>query len=187
MDIENRENLRRLLEPIRLLILDVDGVLTDGRIILDGEGRECKIFDVKDGHRLAMMIGQGVEVIVITGRNSQAVEIRSRELGVAETYQGIRDKVKVYEEIIARKNLLRQEVAFVGDDLVDIPLLKRVGFAVAVSDASEQVKTVVHYVTGKPGGRGAVGEVCEMILKAKGKWEAMEKRYEFSRGDGRTF
>jgi len=161
--------LQEKIMPIRLLLLDVDGVLTDGRIVMNDHG--------EDGHGLKILIRYGIEVIWITGRQSRVVEHRAKDLGIKEYHQLIWDKVAVYEEILARRGLLPAEVAYVGDDIVDIPLLKRVGFAVAVNDAVEEAKQAAHYVTSRPGGRGAVREVCDMILKGQGKWERLLEKY----------
>ncbi|MDI6776884.1 MAG: HAD-IIIA family hydrolase [Syntrophales bacterium] len=173
------EELLKKIRQIRLLILDVDGVLTDGRIIMDDTGRETKNFDVKDGHGLKILMRHGIDVVFLTGRRSEVVEHRAKDLGIGEVHQGIWNKVEPLEEILRRRNLARDHVAYVGDDVVDIPLLKRVGFSVAVADASEDVKKAVDYVTKKNGGRGAVREVCEIILKAQEKWDEVATRYEF--------
>jgi len=163
---------------ISTLILDVDGVLTDGGIIIDERGKETKRFDVRDGHGIKMLMRAGVEVILLTGRQSMVVEHRAVDLGIKEVYQGVWNKLEVFLEILKRKAITPEEIAFVGDDFVDIPVLRRVGLAVAVSDAIEEVRQVAHYVTKNQGGRGAVREVCELILKAKGKWEEIMNRYE---------
>ncbi len=165
------------IKPVRLLILDVDGVLTDGRIVMNDLGQETKFFDVKDGQGLKMLMRCGIEVIWITGRKSQVVEHRARDLGVREYYQLIWDKVHVLEEILARKGLVAVEVAYVGDDIVDIPVMKRVGFAAAVGDAVAETQQAAHYVTRRRGGRGAVREVCDLILKGQGKWSRIMERY----------
>ncbi|MDO8784925.1 MAG: HAD-IIIA family hydrolase [Syntrophales bacterium] len=173
------EELLKKIRPISLLILDVDGVLTDGRIIMSDTGQETKHFDVKDGHGLKILMRQGIDVVFLTGRRSEVVEHRARDLKVDEVHQGIWNKVEAFEEIIRRRNLNRNQVAYVGDDIVDIALLKSVGFSVAVADASEEVKRNVDYVAKKNGGRGAVREVCEIILKAQGKWDETATRYGF--------
>lgn len=173
------EELLKKIRPISLLILDVDGVLTDGRIIMNDTGQETKHFDVKDGHGLKILMRQGIDVVFLTGRRSEVVEHRARDLKVGEVHQGIWNKVEAFEEIIRRRNLNRNQVAYVGDDIVDIALLKSVGFSVAVADASEDVKRNVDYVAKKNGGRGAVREVCEIILKAQGKWDETATRYGF--------
>lgn len=173
------EHLLEKIRQIRLLILDVDGVLTDGRIIMDDTGREIKHFDVKDGHGLKILMRYGIAVVLLTGRSSSVVKHRARDLGIDEVHQEIFNKVDMLDEILRRRNLKASQVAFVGDDIVDIPLLKRVGFSIAVADASEDVKRIVDYITVRQGGRGAVREVCEIILKGKDKWSDVAKRYEF--------
>jgi len=165
------------IKPLRLLLLDVDGVLTDGRIVMSDAGEELKFFDVKDGHGLKLLMRGGIEVIWITGRESRVVEHRARDLGVQEYHQLIWNKVQVYDEIVARKGLAAAEVAYVGDDIVDVPLMKRVGFAVAVGDAADEAKQAAHYVTRRRGGRGAVREVCDLILHGQGKWSRVMERY----------
>jgi len=172
----NDEMVSKIM-PLRLLVLDVDGVLTDGRIVMSDDGQETKFFDVKDGHGLKLLMRAGIEVIWITGRRSQVVEHRARDLGVQEYHQLIWDKVQVYEEILARKGLAPAEVAYMGDDIVDVPLMKRVGFAVAVADAVEETRRAAHYVTRHRGGRGAVREVCDLIIKGQGKWNSVMERY----------
>jgi 3-deoxy-D-manno-octulosonate 8-phosphate phosphatase (KDO 8-P phosphatase) len=164
-------------KAIKLLILDVDGVLTDGRIIYDDKGGELKCFDVKDGHGIKLLMRAGIELGIISGRESRAVGHRARELGISILYQRIFDKVRVYEKILEEKGLADNQVCFIGDDLVDMPLLKRVGFSVAVVDGSEYLKEVVDYVTMKNGGNGAVREVCELILKAQDKWGMLTEKY----------
>ena len=170
--------LQEKIGRIRFLILDVDGVLTDGGITIDDDGRETKRFDVKDGHGLKMLMRCDVEIILLTGRKSKVVEHRARDLDISEVYQGVWNKLEVFEEILRNKNVTAQEIAFVGDDVVDVPVLRRVGFSIAVADAVEEVKKVADYLSKKPGGRGAVREVCEIIMKAKGKWPDATARYE---------
>ncbi|MDZ4163708.1 MAG: HAD-IIIA family hydrolase [Smithellaceae bacterium] len=174
------EQLTSRIKPIRLLLLDVDGVLTDGRIIIDDAGTETKNFNVKDGHWLRMLMGFGMEVIIITGRTSRVVEHRARDLGIVELYQGVRNKVAVFQELLKRKALLPEEVAFIGDDLIDAPLLRRVGFAATVADATEVVKDNVHYVARAGGGRGGVREICELIIRGQGKWQEVLDLYELA-------
>jgi len=165
------------IRNVKVLILDVDGVLTDGRIILSDDGRETKCFNVRDGHGLKMIRRAGVEVMFLTGRKSLVVEHRARELGVERVYQGALDKLAVLEEILATTGLSPGQVAYMGDDIVDLPVLRRAGFSVTVSDAHEDVLQAVDLVTRNAGGRGAVREVCEIILKAQGKWEGLMERY----------
>lgn len=165
------------LKKIKLLLLDVDGVLTDGRIILNDRGEETKAFNVRDGHGLKMLQRVGVDVGIITGRHSRVVAHRMRELGITLIVQGAKNKLDPFTQILAAQGLSPEQVAYVGDDVVDLPILRRVGFAATVADASEDVKPLVHYVSTFPGGGGAVRDICEMLLKAQGKWDALVARY----------
>ncbi|MBU2226703.1 MAG: HAD-IIIA family hydrolase [Proteobacteria bacterium] len=174
------ERLLNKIRRVKLLILDVDGVLTDGRIIIDDAGAESKNFDVRDGHGLKILMRYGIEVALLTGRRSQVVEHRAAELGIAEVHQGTWNKAEVFAEILQRRNLAPEETAYAGDDVVDIPVLRQVGFAVAVADATPEVRHVADYVTGCRGGRGAVRELCEVILRAQGFWADVAARYQFT-------
>ena len=169
----NREKLKN----IKLLLLDVDGVLTDGKIVYTDSGEQIKAFDVKDGHGLKLLMRSGAEVVLITGRESKVVLHRARDLGIQEVYQKVTNKIEIYEKILKEKNLEDMHVGFVGDDLIDIPVLRRVGFSVAVEDAIPEVKEIVDYVTSKKGGEGAVREVCELLLKSQDKWKELTERY----------
>lgn len=162
---------------IKLLILDCDGVLTDGRIIMLPDGDETKAFDVKDGHAMVMAQRAGLRIAIISGRKSSVVRARARELGVAHLHEMAWVKMEPYEKILTEEGLTDDEVCFVGDDVVDIPLLRRAGLGVAVADAVEECKQHSHIVMTKPGGRGAVREVIEFILKAQNKWEDAIARY----------
>jgi 3-deoxy-D-manno-octulosonate 8-phosphate phosphatase (KDO 8-P phosphatase) len=161
----------------RLLIMDVDGVLTDGRIIQDGHGHELKVFDVKDGHGIVMAHRAKLRTALISGRESETITRRAEELGIELVFQKIWNKLEVYEKILVDTELTHDEVAYIGDDLIDIPLLRRVGLAVAVADAVDEVKAAVHLITQRPGGQGAVREVIELILKAQGQWDSLIERY----------
>ncbi|NPU85692.1 MAG: HAD hydrolase family protein [Syntrophaceae bacterium] len=167
------------LAKVKLLILDVDGVLTDGRIIMDDDGREIKHFDVRDGHGIKILQRYDIDVVFLTGRKSSVVEHRARDLGVQEVHQQVWDKVAAYEGILQRRGLTADQVAFMGDDVVDIPLQRRVGFSAAPADAEEVVRRSVDFVSRRPGGRGAVREVCELILRGRGLWDEVARRYEF--------
>ena len=156
---------------IRLLLLDVDGVLTDGQLFFDAKGEAFKVFHVRDGHGLKMAQRAGIEVALLSGRRSDAAYHRARDLGINRFYEGLRDKVPVMEELLAALNLAPREVAMVADDLVDLPVLARVGLAVAVADAVPQVKAAAHWFTSLPGGRGAVRQVCDLLIQAQGKWD----------------
>ena len=170
--------LQERLKSVKVLILDVDGVLTDGGIFIDDDGRETKRFDVRDGHGLKMLMRYDVEVIFLTGRESRVVEHRARDLGISEVYQGVWNKLEVFDEIVKKRNMGSESIAFVGDDVVDVPVLRRAGFSASVADAADDVKKCVDYVTENMGGRGAVREICEIILKAKEKWPEATARYE---------
>lgn len=169
--------MRERVEKIRLLLLDVDGVMTDGRIIYDDRGGETKAFDVKDGHGLKLLQRAGIRVGIITGRQSAVVDRRAAELGIDLVYQGAKDKLVPFAEILEKTGLHDEEVAYVGDDYPDLPILRRVGFAVTVADAVEDLKAHVHYVTRQGGGRGAVREICDLLLKESGRWEMVTDRY----------
>ncbi len=164
-------------KKIKLLILDVDGVMTDGKIVYSDSGEELKFFDSRDGHGLKMLMRTGIDVAIITGRMSKAVEHRAANLGIEIVYQKALNKIDAYEEIVARKSLADQEICSVGDDLPDAPLLRRSGFAVAVPGAVDEVRLLAHYTTRHAGGDGAVREVCDMIMKAQGTWQAVTSRY----------
>jgi 3-deoxy-D-manno-octulosonate 8-phosphate phosphatase (KDO 8-P phosphatase) len=165
------------LKAIKLLILDVDGVLTDGKVIYTDSGEEIKSFDARDGHGLKLLMRSGIEVILLTGRESKAVLHRARDLGIEHVYQKVLNKIEVYETILTKRNFEDQDVGFVGDDLVDMPVLRKVGFSAAVPDAVPEVKEMVDYVTIKKGGEGAVREICELLLKAQNKWEKVTEKY----------
>jgi 3-deoxy-D-manno-octulosonate 8-phosphate phosphatase (KDO 8-P phosphatase) len=168
------------LKKIKMLMLDIDGVMTDGGIIMDSEGRESKVFNVRDGHGLVLVQRHGISVSILTGRTSSVVEHRARDLKITEVYQGALNKKEIFGQILHKNNLLPDDVAYAGDDIVDIPVLKMAGFAVAVADADEMVKKIADYVTVNKGGRGAVREICELLLVAQGFWPEVAARYEFT-------
>ncbi|MBN1832260.1 MAG: 3-deoxy-manno-octulosonate-8-phosphatase KdsC [Deltaproteobacteria bacterium] len=155
---------------IKLLILDVDGVLTDGHIIMNARGEEIKCFHVRDGHGLRLLMSAGIHVVIITGRKSKTVEHRARDLGIQELYQGVKDKESLVKKLIQHQKVDKEEVCCMGDDLPDLPMFNQVGFSIAVADACPELRTEADFVTRKRGGKGAVREVCELILKAQGKW-----------------
>ena len=162
---------------VKLLIVDIDGVMTDGRIIYSVYGDELKFFDVQDGFGITLLNRAGIKSVIITAKKSRIVTLRGRDLKVAKTYQGFMDKLIPFNKILRRFKVSPEEICFIGDDLIDMPVLKRVGFAVAVPNAVEEVRDVAHYITSKTGGRGAVREVCDMILKAQDKWSLATSRY----------
>jgi len=165
------------LAKIKLLLLDVDGIMTDGRIIYDNQGNELKAFDVKDGHGLKMIQRAGIKIGIITGRKSEVVIKRAAELGIEILYQKALNKLDPYREILAAEGLADEQVAYMGDDVVDLPILRRVGFSATVADAIPEVLPLVDYVAVRSGGRGAVREVCDLLLKASGQWDSLTKRY----------
>ena len=164
------------IEKITLLLLDCDGVLTDGTLYFDSSGNELKTFHTHDGTGLKYLLRAGLKAAILSGRASAPVDARARELGI-EAFQGEKDKAAAYENIKARFGVTDEQVCYVADDLTDIPVLRQVGYAVAVPNARPEVKQLAHYVTTALGGRGAVREVVELILKAQGKWAGIIKRY----------
>jgi len=158
-------------KKIKLLILDVDGVLTDGSIILDNFGNELKSFHVRDGHGIKMLMKAGIHVALITGRQSKVVEKRADELGIRDVFQKCYDKTTAYDQLARKYSLDYSEIAYIGDDVVDIPVLKRSGLSVVVADADDETKALAQFITTKGGGRGAVREICDLLLKAKGLWK----------------
>jgi len=165
----SQQVLKAKAKKIKLLLLDVDGVLTDGSIILDNQGNELKAFHVRDGHGIKLAQRAGIVIGIITGRRSEVVNIRCRELGVTEVNQGAHDKIAVYEEVLRRHGLADESVAFVGDDIVDAGIFRRVGLAITVADADPAVVPLAHMRTRAAGGRGAVREVTDLLLACQGK------------------
>jgi 3-deoxy-D-manno-octulosonate 8-phosphate phosphatase (KDO 8-P phosphatase) len=166
---KTKTNIQSKAKKIKLLLLDVDGVLTDGRIILDNQGNELKAFHVRDGHGIKMAQHAGIIVGIITGRKSEVVNIRARELGIEEVHQGAHAKIAIYDAILEKYGFHDDDVAFMGDDIVDVDIFKRTGFAVTVADADPSVMPHVDMVTKTAGGRGAVREFINLILRHQGK------------------
>ena len=164
-------------KKIRLLILDVDGVMTDGKIVYTDSGQELKFFDSRDGHGIKMLMRTGVDVAIITGRISPAVEHRAANLGISMVYQKAINKIDAFKEIAARKCFSDAEICVVGDDLPDLPVLRRAGLSVAVPGAVDEVRRLADYTTRHSGGSGAVREICEIIMKAQGAWQTATARY----------
>jgi len=144
---------------------------------MDGDGREFKNFDVRDGHGIKMIQRYGIKVVILTGRESKVVEYRAKDLGIDDVYQKAFNKMEVFDKILQKHRLANREVAFMGDDIVDVPVLKKAGFSISVADALPLVKKHVDYVAKNRGGHGAVREICEMILQAQGKWPEIAARY----------
>ncbi len=174
---EINEDVRQRARRIKLLLMDCDGVLTDGRLLLVGDDDEQKTFHARDGQGISLMHRAGLQTGIISGRKSKAVERRAHDLKMAYVHQYVRDKIKVFDEIIAEAAVAAEECAFIGDDLADIAPMSRVGLAVAVADACDETKEAAHHVTQLKGGGGAVREVCELILKAQGRWEELMNHY----------
>jgi 3-deoxy-D-manno-octulosonate 8-phosphate phosphatase (KDO 8-P phosphatase) len=162
---------------VKLLLMDCDGVLTDGRIELLDNNDENKRFHTRDGHGIVLMHRAGLSTGIISGRSSSFVARRANELGMKYIRQGTWEKGKDYQEILIEAGLTEAEVAFIGDDVTDVPLMQRSGLALAVADAVSEARASAHYITQLAGGFGAVREACELILKAQGHWENLMKRY----------
>jgi 3-deoxy-D-manno-octulosonate 8-phosphate phosphatase (KDO 8-P phosphatase) len=154
---------------VKLVIFDVDGVLTDGSLYLGDDGQEYKAFHSQDGHGMVMLQNSGVQIAIITGRTSQVVATRMASLGISHLYQGQRDKRPAYAELKEKLGLADTDIAYVGDDVVDLPVMSQVGLAIAVQDAHAFTKQHAHWITPSAGGRGAAREVCELIMEAQGK------------------
>ncbi|MHB8746322.1 MAG: 3-deoxy-manno-octulosonate-8-phosphatase KdsC [Gammaproteobacteria bacterium] len=162
---------------IRLVIFDVDGVLTDGSLFLGDDGQEYKAFNSRDGHGMKMLQDNGVVIAVITGRTSKVVSLRMASLGIEHVYQGARDKAPAYVELRTHLGLDDAQIAYVGDDVVDLPVMRRVGLAIAVQDAHALVKKHAHWQTPSRGGRGAARDVCELLMEAQGKLNVELDKY----------
>jgi 3-deoxy-D-manno-octulosonate 8-phosphate phosphatase (KDO 8-P phosphatase) len=171
------KEIKKRAKKIKLLILDVDGVMTDGRIILDESGNELKFFHVRDGHGIKMLNKVGIKVALITGRKSRVVSRRAKELGITEVHQGIFKKSDVYEALLQKYACRDEETAFMGDDIVDVEILKRAGLSAVPADADEGVKRWAVFISSKGGGRGAVREFVELILKSTGHWRSISGEY----------
>jgi 3-deoxy-D-manno-octulosonate 8-phosphate phosphatase (KDO 8-P phosphatase) len=167
--------IERRAARIKLVLMDCDGVLTDGRITLLGDGDEEKSFHTRDGHGIVLLHRAGLQTGIISGRKSSLVERRARELGMKYVRQGTWNKVQDFEDVLKEADVDEKEVAFIGDDVTDAPLMRRSELAVAVADATAETKQSAHYITQLPGGFGAVREVCELVLKAQGLWADLMK------------
>jgi 3-deoxy-D-manno-octulosonate 8-phosphate phosphatase (KDO 8-P phosphatase) len=165
------------MKKIKLIALDVDGVLTDGSIIICSCGCELKRFDVKDGSGMALARHVGIKFAIISGRYSKVITLRAKELKVGAVYQDVIEKIKAYNKMKKKFSLKDAEICFIGDEIIDLPIFHKCGFSAAPSDAVEEVKAAADYVCKKPGGRGAVREVINMILKSQGLWQKAVNRY----------
>jgi len=176
MRIQSEDAYERA-KKIKLVIFDVDGVMTDGTIVLDENGTESKFFNVRDGHGVKMLVRAGVQSAIITGRSSKVVEYRGKELGIQYIRQGALNKAEVMGLLLKETGVWPDEAAFMGDDLIDIPAMTMAGLAAAPSNAVSEIIEFAHIITDLEGGKGAVREFCEFILKAKGVWDDIIKRY----------
>ncbi len=173
--LTNSETLARL-RRVRLLLLDADGVLTDGKIVYHDDGQQTLMFNVRDGLGLRLLMETGIQVGVISGRGSAALDHRCRNLGITMVYRSVRNKVEVLHAILAQTGIELAETAFMGDDIVDIPPMQQVGCAIAVADAHAMVKTCAHVITRQAGGHGAVREIAEALIQAQDKWSELLQR-----------
>ncbi len=171
------DEIREKAKHLKLLILDVDGVLTDGRLFFDHSGTEYKCFHARDGHGIKLLRQTGVEVAVISGRKSESVALRMKSLGVELVYQGHENKIAAFNEIIQTLGIVASQAAHVGDDLLDLPLMVRVGLAIAVQDANPSVKEYADWCTQTPGGQGAVREICDFIMQSQDNFDDVLKSY----------
>ena len=162
------KGLKAKAKKIKMLLLDVDGVLTDGRIILDNQGNELKAFHVRDGHGIKLAQRAGIILGIITGRKAEVVNVRARELGIEEVHQGSLKKIIVYESLLAKYGLCDGQIAYMGDDVVDVDIMKRVGLAIAVADCDPAVRPFADWITRNCGGCGAVREAINFILASQG-------------------
>jgi 3-deoxy-D-manno-octulosonate 8-phosphate phosphatase (KDO 8-P phosphatase) len=165
-EVSNQVLLRA--RDVRLMIFDVDGVLTDGTLWYGPRGEALKAFSAHDGHGIKLLAARGVRVALLSGRRSRAVTVRARELGIREVHQGVDDKLAVFAKLLGKHRLNAAAAGFMGDELVDLPVLERCGFACAPREAPEAVRSRVHYVTEAPAGRGAVREVSDLLVRARG-------------------
>lgn len=171
------QDLMEKASKIRLVIFDVDGVLTDGSLFYGDDGQEYKAFNSRDGHGMKMLQASGVQIGIITGRTSQVVKLRMDSLGIQHVFQGQLDKLPAYEQMIAQLGLEHEQIAYVGDDVVDLPVMIRVGLAIAVQDAHPLVKQHAHWTTPNRGGHAAARDVCEMIMQAQGTLDQALAKY----------
>lgn len=165
-------------QRIELLLSDVDGVLTDGRVVFDNQGIETKLFHIRDGLGIKLWQRAGYKMGLLSGRSSHIVKVRAAELGIDLVRQGFEDKLPVFQQVLEAGGWQPDQVAYIGDDLPDLPVMHRSGLAIAVADAAPEVRTAAHWVTKLPGGAGAVREAIETILKAKGRWQDLIRRYD---------
>ena len=177
MNKKTETGLVEKAKKITHIFLDVDGVMTDGKIIYGESGKELKQFDVKDGVGIKLAQKAGIEFVIITGRTSDSVAQRCRELDIHDVYQGSWEKLTIVNSIMKEKNISLDRIAYMGDDIVDLPVMRRTGLAAAPADGVEEILEICHFVSGKPGGRGAVRELIELILKSQNRWNEVLSNY----------
>jgi len=170
--------LEQRCQKIELIVSDVDGVLTDGHVVFDNQGIETKLFHIRDGLGIKLWQRAGHRFGLLSGRSSHIVKVRAAELGIDLVRQGFEEKLPVFQQVIEAGGWQADQVAYIGDDLPDLPVMHRVGLAIAVADAVTEVRSAAHLVTKLPGGAGAVREAIETILKAKGRWQDLIRRYD---------
>lgn len=176
-ELETMQAVIEKARKLKLLILDVDGVLTDGKLFFDNQGNEYKAFHARDGHGIKLLRQTGVEVAIISGRKSSSVALRMQSLGIAHVYQGHENKLAAFNEMIEKLNISPEQAAHAGDDLLDLPIMMRVGLAIAVNDANFAVKQRADWCTTLPGGQGAVREICDLIMQAQGHFDEVVNAY----------
>lgn len=173
-----KQELEERARKIKVLLLDVDGVLTDGRIIYDSKGRDSKFFDVHDGLGVYILNKAGIKTVIVTAKSSKTIKPRARDMRVSEVFADVSPKSALLDKILKKYGVTQEEVCFMGDDLVDLGLMKIVGFPVAVFNSCPEIKQAAAYITIRHGGRGAVREIAELILKSQGKWGEIIRSYE---------
>jgi len=171
------DGVLELARRVRVLVLDVDGVLTDGSLFIGDDGQEYKAFHSRDGHGMKMLMSQGVEIAIITGRTSRVVDHRAGDLGIQRVYQGVGDKLPVFRDLLESTGLEPAQAAYAGDDVVDLPIMFNCGLSIAVADAHPLVREHAHWVTPSGGGRGAAREISELLLYAQQRLDAAVKPY----------
>lgn len=176
--MDTAKDIDERARAVRMIVFDVDGVLTDGSLFYGDQGEEYKSFNSRDGHGIKMLRASGVETGIITGRTSQVVLHRARNLGIAHIFQGAEDKLLAYRELLAAVGLEQSQIAYMGDDIVDLPVMNRCGLAITVPDAPEEVKARAQLITRASAGRGAAREACELIMRAQGTWDAQLALYD---------
>ena len=171
------EDQKERAKRVRLVIVDNDGVMTDGRIVLGDHGDELKFFDVQDGFGLVLLDRAGYKTVMISGKRSRVNKRRAKEVKFSAMYENAFDKLQVFEKVLKKFKRKPEEVCYIGDDLIDLPPMRRCGFAVAVANALPEVKQIANYTTERAGGRGAVREVVDLLLKTQGQWAEVTQRY----------